>query len=122
MTPPLHEHDADQRFGRRESLVKAGGLAIAVLGAGALPAEAATSTTETSAVSCVLAPEMTEGPFYIANEKVLVPTFNDPHDRIALGVLSDLFPMRTVVGIHAVDLVWGFGTLHCMTQQQPKGS
>ena len=58
--------------------------------------------------------------FYIANEKVLVPTFNDPHDRIALGVLSDLFPMRTVVGIHAVDLVWGFGTLHCMTQQQPR--
>ena len=58
------------RFDRRESLVEAGGLAIAVLGAGALPAEAATSTAETSAVSCVLAPEMTEGPFYIANEKV----------------------------------------------------
>jgi agmatine deiminase len=57
--------------------------------------------------------------FYIANEKVLVPTFNDPHDRIALGILAELFPTRTVVGIHAVDLVWGFGTLHCMTQQQP---
>jgi agmatine deiminase len=57
--------------------------------------------------------------FYIANECVLVPTFNDPRDRIALGVLADLFPTRQVVGIHAVDLVWGLGTLHCMTQQQP---
>lgn len=57
--------------------------------------------------------------FYIANEKVLVPTFNDPHDRIALGILAELFFERTVVGIHAVDLVWGLGTLHCMTQQQP---
>ena len=60
--------------------------------------------------------------FYIANEKVLVPTFNDPHDRIALGILGELFPGRTVVGIHAVDLVWGLGTLHCMTQQQPRGT
>ena len=59
--------------------------------------------------------------FYIANEKVLVPTFNDPNDRRALGILADLFPTRQVVGIHAVDLVWGFGTLHCLTQQQPAG-
>ncbi len=57
--------------------------------------------------------------FYIANSVVLVPTFNDPNDRIALGVLSELFPDRTVVGIHAVDLVWGFGAIHCLTQQQP---
>lgn len=57
--------------------------------------------------------------FYIANRVVLVPTFNDPHDRIALGTISDLFPGRKVVGIHAVDLVWGLGTLHCMTQQEP---
>jgi agmatine deiminase len=57
--------------------------------------------------------------FYIANDCVLVPTFNDPRDRIALGVLADLFPTRQVVGIHAVDLVWGLGTLHCLTQQQP---
>ena len=57
--------------------------------------------------------------FYIANDKVLVPTFNDPHDRIALGILAELFPERTIVGIHAVDLAWGLGTLHCMTQQQP---
>jgi agmatine deiminase len=58
--------------------------------------------------------------FYIANDKVLVPTFNDPHDRTALGILADLFPDRPIVGIHAVDLVWGFGTLHCLTQQQPR--
>jgi len=57
--------------------------------------------------------------FYIANAAVLVPTFNDPNDRIALGTLSELFMDRPVVGIHAVDLVLGFGTLHCLTQQQP---
>lgn len=57
--------------------------------------------------------------FYISNAAVLVPTFNDPKDRIALGILSDLFPGRPVIGIHAVDLVWGLGTLHCLTQQQP---
>ncbi len=59
--------------------------------------------------------------FYIANRHVLVPTFNDPNDRRALGILAELFPDRTVVGIHAVELVWGFGTLHCLTQQQPAG-
>jgi agmatine deiminase len=57
--------------------------------------------------------------FYIANEAVIVPTFNDPNDRVALGILGELFPGRTVVGIHAVDLVLGLGTLHCLTQQQP---
>ncbi|MCZ6649236.1 MAG: agmatine deiminase family protein [Acidobacteria bacterium] len=57
--------------------------------------------------------------FYIANGRVLVPTFNDPHDREALATLAGLFPRREVVGIHAVDLVWGLGTLHCMTWQQP---
>lgn len=57
--------------------------------------------------------------FYIANDRVLVPTFNDARDRVALGVLAELFPGRAVVGIHAVDLVWGLGTLHCLTQQQP---
>jgi len=50
---------------------------------------------------------------------VLVPTFNDPHDCAALGILADLFPNREATGIHAVDLVWGLGTLHCLTQQQP---
>ncbi len=58
--------------------------------------------------------------FYIANSAVLVPTFNDPQDRVALGVLGELFPDRPVVGIHAVDLVWGLGTLHCLTQQEPR--
>ena len=57
--------------------------------------------------------------FYIANAAVLVPTFNDPNDRLALGTLGELFPDRPVVGIHAVDLVLGLGTLHCLTQQQP---
>ena len=57
--------------------------------------------------------------FYVANGVVIVPTFNDPNDRIALNTLAELFPDRHVVGIHAVDLVWGLGTLHCLTQQQP---
>jgi agmatine deiminase len=57
--------------------------------------------------------------FYIANHAVLVPTFNDPHDRLALGTLAELFTDRPVIGIHAVDLVLGFGSLHCLTQQQP---
>jgi agmatine deiminase len=60
--------------------------------------------------------------FYIANGVVIVPTFNDPADRVALGTLADLFPNREVVGIHCVDLVWGLGTLHCMTQQEPAGT
>jgi agmatine deiminase len=57
--------------------------------------------------------------FYIANGLVLVPTFNDPKDRVALGILSELLPDREVVGIHAVDLVWGLGTLHCMSHEEP---
>jgi agmatine deiminase len=60
--------------------------------------------------------------FYIANGVVIVPTFNDRNDRVALNTLAELFPDRQVVGIHAVDLVWGLGTLHCLSQQQPKGS
>ena len=59
--------------------------------------------------------------FYISNHSVIVPTFNDPKDRIALGILANLFPDRVVVGIHAVDLVWGFGTLHCLTNEEPLG-
>jgi agmatine deiminase len=57
--------------------------------------------------------------FYIANGIVIVPTFNDRNDRVALNTLAQLLPDREVVGIHAVDLVWGLGTLHCLTQQQP---
>ena len=57
--------------------------------------------------------------FYIANRIVLVPTFNDANDRIALDTLARLFPDRQVIGIACRDLVLGLGTLHCLTQQQP---
>ena len=57
--------------------------------------------------------------FYIANRLVLVPTFNDANDRVALNTLAELFPDREIVGIACRDLVLGLGTLHCMTQQQP---
>lgn len=57
--------------------------------------------------------------FYIGNGVCLVPTFNDRNDRIALNTLSELLPGHEVIGIHAVDLVWGLGTLHCLSQQQP---
>ncbi len=57
--------------------------------------------------------------FYIANKLVLVPTFSDPKDRVALNTLASLFPNREVVGIPCRDLVLGLGTIHCMTQQQP---
>jgi agmatine deiminase len=57
--------------------------------------------------------------FYVGNEVVLVPTFNDAHDRRALEVLAQAFPDRRPVGIHSVDLVWGLGAVHCMTQQEP---
>jgi len=57
--------------------------------------------------------------FYIANAVVLVPTFNDPNDRIALNILSELFPGRDIVGIYCGDFIWGLGALHCATQQQP---
>jgi len=60
--------------------------------------------------------------FYIANKTVLMPTFNDPNDRVALNVLAECFPDREVVGINCVELVWGLGTVHCMTQQQPAAS
>ncbi len=60
--------------------------------------------------------------FYIANGLVLVPTFNDPADRIALDTLAQVFPDREVVGVHCVNLVLGLGTLHCLSQQQPAGT
>ncbi len=58
--------------------------------------------------------------FYVCNAAVLVPTFDDASDRIALGVLAELFRDRPVVGVHALDLVWGLGTLHCLSQQEPR--
>ena len=57
--------------------------------------------------------------FYIANGVVVVPTFNDANDRVALNTLAELMPSHRIIGIHAVDLVWGLGTLHCLTQQEP---
>ncbi len=57
--------------------------------------------------------------FYIANNVVLVPTFNDPNDRVALNILAGLFPGREIAGIHCGDFIWGLGAIHCMTQQQP---
>jgi len=57
--------------------------------------------------------------FYVANDVVIVPTFNDANDRTALDIIAREHPGRDVIGIHAVDLVWGLGTLHCLSQQQP---
>ena len=57
--------------------------------------------------------------FYIANTCVLVPTFADPADQIALSILRDCFPNRRVIGIDCRELIWGLGTFHCLTQQQP---
>ena len=58
--------------------------------------------------------------FYIANGIVLVPVFNDPNDRVSLDILADVFPDREIVPIYCGDLIWGFGAIHCMTQQQPE--
>ena len=57
--------------------------------------------------------------FYIANSVVLVPTYNDPEDKHALGIISELFPDRRVVGINCIDLIWGLGAIHCLTKEQP---
>jgi len=57
--------------------------------------------------------------FYISNAAVVMPTFNDPNDRVALGILGELFRDRPVVGIHSVDVILGYGSLHCLSQQQP---
>ena len=57
--------------------------------------------------------------FLILNHCVLVPTFNDVNDRIALNILAECFPNREIIGINAIDLIWGFGTLHCLSQQIP---
>jgi agmatine deiminase len=58
--------------------------------------------------------------FLILNKTVLVPTFNDAKDRIALNILADCFPEREIIGISCIDFIWGFGTLHCLSQQIPK--
>ena len=58
--------------------------------------------------------------FLIMNQCVLVPTFNDANDRIALNIIADCFPNREIIGTNAIDLIWGFGTLHCLSQQIPE--
>ena len=57
--------------------------------------------------------------FLIINKCVLVPTFNDSNDRVALNILANCFPDREIIGINSIDLIWGFGTLHCLSQQIP---
>lgn len=57
--------------------------------------------------------------FYIANGCVLVPTYNDPHDAVALRALAECFPNREICGIHCVDLALGLGALHCLAQPEP---
>jgi agmatine deiminase len=57
--------------------------------------------------------------FLIASGVVLVPTFRDPNDAVALAVLAEVFPGRRVIGIDCYELVWGLGTLHCISQQEP---
>jgi agmatine deiminase len=57
--------------------------------------------------------------FYIANEAILLPTFNDPNDAVAEATLAPLFPGRRIVPIDCTELIWGLGAFHCLTQQQP---
>ena len=57
--------------------------------------------------------------FYISNQSVIVPVFNDPNDDKALSILSGLFPEREVVGVYSTDIVWGLGSFHCLSQQEP---
>lgn len=57
--------------------------------------------------------------FIILNKCVLVPTFNDANDRVALNIIADCFPDRKIIAFSAIDLIWGFGTLHCLSQQIP---
>lgn len=58
--------------------------------------------------------------FLILNKCVLVPIFNDSNDRIALNIIADCFPDREIIGMCSIDLIWGFGTLHCLSQQIPE--
>src|SRR5690606_1311322 len=57
--------------------------------------------------------------FYIANEVVIVPIFNDANDQRALDIIQDCFPTRKVIGINSIDIIWGLGSFHCLSQQQP---
>ncbi|MNL13582.1 putative agmatine deiminase [compost metagenome] len=57
--------------------------------------------------------------FYIANAAVIVPTFRDVNDEIALEIIREVFPDRKVVGIDSTDIIWGLGSFHCLSQQEP---
>ena len=57
--------------------------------------------------------------FYIANAAVIVPTFRDVNDKIALEIIQQAFPDRAVVGIDSTDIIWGLGSFHCLSQQEP---
>ena len=57
--------------------------------------------------------------FYIANATVIVPIFDDVNDQKALAIIQDCFPDRKVIGINSVDIIWGLGSFHCLSQQEP---
>jgi agmatine deiminase len=57
--------------------------------------------------------------FYIANDVVVVPIFNDKNDQRALDIIQGCFPTRKVIGINSVDIIWGLGSFHCLSQQEP---
>jgi agmatine deiminase len=57
--------------------------------------------------------------FYIANTVVLLPTYNHPNDEIARSTLARFFPDREVIGLDCLDVIWGLGAFHCLTQQVP---
>jgi len=57
--------------------------------------------------------------FYITNDAVIVPTFRCPQDDRAMNILSACFPDRRITGIDSTDIVWGFGSFHCLSQQEP---
>ncbi len=58
--------------------------------------------------------------FYISNNYVVVPTFRDKNDDNALRIIQDCFPDRKVVGLDSVDIIWGLGSFHCLSQQEPE--
>jgi agmatine deiminase len=57
--------------------------------------------------------------FYMANGIVLVPTYRDPNDPLALKILQQEFPDRRVIGVDSTELIWGLGSFHCISQQEP---
>jgi agmatine deiminase len=58
--------------------------------------------------------------FYISNKYVIVPTFRSKRDDKALSIIADTFKDREVIGIDSTDIIWGLGSFHCLSQQEPK--